>query len=418
MIRLFPTTSRRFLSTTKAHILLTTKEEYLNSTRNNNLFQFLQSSIDNGKLTIARTTLGNDGKSIVISKPLKDEVSSSDLKNEVLDAVQDTINSSNTLPLTTAVKSKIDTVGIPRWRLKPTLWFKTGHKLIKMYRDALQTSVRLYRNKKRINVSEIFRKLEFNQYDNLIDRSMLVENLIRVHEVKKLPIFALLLLVFEELTLLLMYWKPELALHRCLGLRAFHKLTNKYGMDPQKLHNISLHSYRSPYHLKKPSQLSLLKKSYVNTIPKWKLSIWYYFDVKDKLETTIADITQYLIVDDWLLLLKLIRDNQRLIINDNEFVNLILERNLYWKGEDLNRLINDPVGKKLLLNRLISYWAVKFHGIDLSDGSFKIIDKWGVNNINLLNFTGCVDEFGLQTLMTREKMLEFYREKAQLIATQ
>lgn len=397
----------------KNPILLTTREEYLNSTSHNQLFQFLQDSVRNGKLQINKTALDNNGRSVNLMNT-NETINATLVQTKQNDNFLDTINSSNTLPITTTVKSTINIKGIPDWRLQPTVWFKTGHKLVKLYRESLQLTIRLFRNRENLNTSNILRQLETNQHSNLITRSDFVNNIIRLHEIKKLPKFGVLLLIFEELVLLLMYWKPELAIHRCLGLRSFKKITSKYAKDYNNVRTPHLNSYKSPYHLDKSKQLSLLKSLHINKIPNWKLQIWHWFNVKDKFESQIEKLLQYLIIDDWLLLLRLIRAEAPLLINDNELVNLVLERQLYLKNEDLNKMINDPVGQQILLNRLVCYWSTRFNGIDLKNGSFKFIDKWGVNNINLLNFSGCINELNLETLMTKEKMVEFYGEKLQL----
>ena len=121
-----------------------------------------------------------------------------------------------------------------------------------------------------------------------------------------------------------------------------------------------------------------------------------------------------MIVDDWLTLKRIIeqlssQQSESINISYNELVNYIIERQLYYPNEDLNLMVNDSTDRKVLINRLLCYWSFRFDGIDIKNGTMNFTDKWGVDNINLFNYTGTVDKKGdLQFSLIKREHIDYF----------
>ncbi|CCK71333.1 Pnt1p KNAG_0G02770 [Huiozyma naganishii CBS 8797] len=305
----------------------------------------------------------------------------------------DRINSEQTLPRTTDFKSHEDLSNVPSWRRTPTLWIRVGKKLIRLYRDSVVYTFKLHRSAPRISLPKLLQQLELGdaKSEPLPSRKSFVENAVRVKEFRKIPVFILCLIVFEELTAVLMYIWPQIAIHRCLGIKGFRKISKKFA---RKDMDLAKHpQYKTAYTLNRHQKLELLNSLFANKTPRWKFNLWAKFQVADKLEQEICKTLQYLIIDDSLLL-KEITSEKKLALTYNELVNCILERQLYETHEDLNEMVNDPKTRQVLLWRLVSYLSFRFDGVltpvsNISGSEGKTFTtKWGVNNVALLNYPG------------------------------
>lgn len=350
-------------------INLTSKAAFLESTKNNNTFQLLKERIHEDKLKF------NDEEVYTLA-----------------------INSPHALPPTRTASSmeKKNISDIPNWRRTPTLWYRTGVRLVRLYRDGIQNTFNMYRsykNYEKVSPSTILMTIESTGKCDL-SRKEFVEFMKRKEEFWKIPRFFILLLIFEELTVGIMYIFPKISLHNCLSTNAFKKLSNISAQNFNDKWRSDIDTYRSPYSFNSEEVNKILEQSPILRIPKWKLKLWKFFGVKDKPNQILSWIYQYLVIDDWLLLQHIIRENET-IISNRELVNCILERQLFTKDEDLNAMVNDSMGKKILVWRLICYWSFKYDGIVAPDEKNRKIlytEKWGVNNISNMTYPGTVGE--------------------------
>ncbi|CDO93063.1 unnamed protein product [Kluyveromyces dobzhanskii CBS 2104] len=105
----------------------------------------------------------------------------------------------------------------------------------------------------------------------------------------------------------------------------------------------------------------------------------------------IVETNQKIHIDDWLLLREFLRgEDVTVIISDRELVDAVCKRQLYEKGENLNRMVEDKDGQEILKLRLLFYLSFKFDGtISAHDLNGKLVtEKWGVDNMAVFNFCG------------------------------
>lgn len=393
--------SRRTLrSNSKTPFILSSKNDFQESTKSNTLYAFLNQLIKTQKLQFVPDPLVNSTKIVRLITSQKD----------IKDDYDRCLNSPETLPLTYKLKNQEDVSKISRWRKWPTLGFRVGKKLLFLYRESIKTSWILWKQHKNVDVHEVFRQLELNNLKQMfpqLSRKKFVHDVLRFREIYKLPKFLLCLLLFEELTFLLIYLRPQLALYRCLGSGAFYKLSKKYSKDDYickillnqstSKQNLQREPYNTVYSLTNKDKVRFLQNLIINKQPCWKLKIWEYFNQTNKLSNEINTLLKYLIIDDWLTLKRIIesQNSQQVAsinISYNELVNYIMERQLYYANEDLNLMVNDPIDRQVLINRLICYWSFKFDGINIKNGVIDFTNKWGVDNINLFYYTGTVNK--------------------------
>ena len=363
---------------------LDTKQTFLATSKNNELFQKLSNKIKNNQIKI-------------VANP---------------DEIDTDINSLTTLPSTQSIitveRKKINTTNqVPQWRKSPTLWFRIIREQMKIYRTSIKNVYKIHKHYKTIPAAayssqQLFRDLEFNVLNKGITRKQFVE-MYRKNEFWKLPRFLLMFFIFEELFLVMVYLWPKLGLRSALTVGAYKKITNSHVFNNDLRNKMcgtvgigkNIKPISSPYDLDINILKQLLVQLPTNEFANWKLNIWKLFKVKSKLANIVADRCEYYIVDDWLLLKK-VMGNDTVSISKSELVNLIAERQLYNKGEDLNAMVNDSTGLQILIWRLALYWGFRFDKVDITSPTLRsnFTNKWGVNNVSILNFPGTLSNFG------------------------
>lgn len=409
--------SNSLTSNLKTPFSLYSKHDFEETIKGNTLYPFLNRLIKTQKLKFVPDHLVNPVKK---SKLIVD-------KQDAEYEYDPWLNSPQTLPLTYRLKDKENISTIPRWRKWPTLGFRVGKKLLFLYRESIKTTWISWRQHKVVDVNKIYRQLELNNLNQSfpqLSRKKFVHDMIRFKEIYKLPKFIICLFLFEELTFLFIYLRPQLAFYRCLGNGAFNKVSKKYSKDDQILkqlwrqpvpnENHQREKYNTVYSLSNKNKVRFLQNLIINKQPSWKLKVWEYFNQTDKLSNEVNKLLKYLIVDDWLTLKRIIeqlssQQSESINISYNELVNYIIERQLYYPNEDLNLMVNDSTDRQVLINRLLCYWSFRFDGIDIKNGTMNFTDKWGVNNINLFNYTGTVDKKGdLQFSLIKREHLDYF----------
>ena len=381
-------------------ISLDSKPLFDKSTNGNKLFQVLKANLASNKFRVSSTD--------------------SDLSKD--------INSTVTLPSThsliTEEKAKINgPAPVARWRRTPTLWFRIIKGQMKVYRESIKGLYRIHKEYKSVSPAqyssqEMLKNLETASLDGTITRKRYVE-MYRRSEFWKLPRFVVMFFIFEELFLVMVYLWPKLGLKSALTVGAYKKITNSHVFSNELRNQMSgtvgigknTASISSPYDMDIVMLKNLLQQLPVNDVPNWKISVWKLFNIKPKIANLVSERHEYYVVDDWLLLRSLLDPAvDHLTISDRELVNLIAERQLYNKDEDLNQMVNDDTGRKILIWRMFLYWSFRFDKVDVllpvPHGTFT--NKWGVNNVSILNFPGTLADYG-------DKVKLFGREHLQYV---
>lgn len=320
----------------------------------------------------------------------------------------ESLNSDRSLPMTEFPKKRIfaevaNDDKVASWRKGVTKWVRLGVHMMKSYRNGLQDTYRVAKSSRRlikdknldttaslatqmtklIEFSEIRVRLQKDPMALPVTRRQFVE-FYRRGQVWKIPSFFLIALLLEEFTAVLCYFFPKVAPHNCLTPGAFLKVTRSHAnandfTDPSK--------YKSPYGIAKASLFRILRTSPAIQTPRWRLKLYELTDNRRQPCETLMQIHQYLFVDDCLLLRSILSEKTA-SLTYRELVNCIWERQLYSKDEDLNKMVNDPTGKRILIWRLFMYWSFRFDDTVIVGGNELFSEKWGVNNISILNFTG------------------------------
>ncbi|QLL31001.1 hypothetical protein HG536_0A08160 [Torulaspora globosa] len=318
------------------------------------------------------------------------------------------INSDRSLPMTEFPKQKIfievaSDNGIAAWRKGIVKWFRLGVHMMKYYKYGLQNTYRVAKDTKYLIAdkdldsktplaTQMAKLIEFNEIRARLNkapnslpltRKQFVEYY-RRGQVWKIPTFFLIALVLEELTAVICYFFPKVAPHNCLTPGGYLKISRSHAnitdlKDPAK--------YKSPYNLAKKQLFQILRTSPIIQTPSWRLRVYALIDNKRQPCETLVQIHQYLFVDDWLLL-KSILTGKEARLSYRELVNCIWERQLYSKDEDLNKMVNDDTGRRILIWRLFLYWSFRFDKTVTVGGDQLFSEKWGVNNVSILNHTG------------------------------
>lgn len=322
------------------------------------------------------------------------------------DVSNNDINSTRSLPMVEFPKSRIfDEVmrdgKVGNWRKPMTKWYRLGISLLKYYRDGIKNTYVVFRDSRKIMknnklpndtelLSQLFRtieayELQMKRTKNTdisisLPRSHFAE-IIRRKEMWKLPNFFLICLIFEEMTALVCYFLPQLAPRNCLTPGGFKKISNsKIKQFEKACQNLEKDTdYISPYSLTNAQLFDILKSS---PLPVSLTSIFIHkiFNNQSKLVSQVNDWHKYLLIDDWLLLNKLIRE-QKLDLHKREFVNCIYERRLYKQGEDLNSIALTKGGERILIERLVNYWRKRFDNTIVLNGENLFSEKWGTLNM-------------------------------------
>ncbi|SCU82524.1 LADA_0C05996g1_1 [Lachancea dasiensis] len=352
-------------------------------------------------------------------------------KFKVVDSHEDltsSLNSSRSLPMIQFPKNQVfqevlHDSSVGEWRKPMTKWLRLGKKVLKMYLNGIRDTWKVYRDSRgvltKFNANEpivthLYRDLEFQQIENrhrgegpsklAITRSEFQE-VHRMKEVWKLPTFFLLLLIFEEAVPIICYLLPSVVPWNCLTPGAFKKLSQKRISSQNKLPYAksfdTLPKYASPYSIPLEDVKTLLRTFRV--AHRWKVELYHWSGNRTAPSELLALFHQYLVLDDWLLLQSIFDEGEATLLCDKELVNAIVERQLFYAGEDLNILVSSVDGRKLLVWRLFIYWAFRFDGSLMAGGSKTFSELWGVNNIGILNFPGSrklMDTSNLETIET------------------
>ncbi|CAI4036554.1 hypothetical protein SMKI_15G4020 [Saccharomyces mikatae IFO 1815] len=343
------------------------------------------------------------------------------------------INSTRSLPMTKFPKKeilkqvKLDTK-VGQWRKFMTGWFKIGLYLLKSYKTGIQDTFKVYwdtRNEKRkfdfrngalaklvreVEMNEVNIKLSFSSLSKKrdvkvlarpfsINRKALVE-LIRRDQVWKLPFFFTLVFIFEEISALIFTFFPRVCPYNCLTPGGYKKLSDSYikgttgtqgnyCLGPLEFSEQGTIKYESPYGVPIEDLYCFLTNFPQSMIPSWKLYVYKKLKSQKLLCNEIEKIYQYLLVDDWLLLQNILKtdaETNKVALSGKELVNCILERKLYRIGDNLNEMVNDRLGQKILLKRLFLYWSLRYNDTISFNGNYTFSEKWGVNNISLLKY--------------------------------
>lgn len=338
------------------------------------------------------------------------------------------LNSDRSLPMTVFPKQRIfDEVAkddkIGSWRKGIMKWIRLGVFMLKYYRNGLQNTYGVAKStrnllasrdldpkfplatqmSKAIEFSEIRLRLKKEPSPLPLTRKEFVEYY-RRDQVWKIPTFLLAVLALEEFTVVLCYFFPKIAPHNSLTPGAYLKISRSHAnsndiSDPAK--------YKSPYTLDRKTLFQVLRTLPVMQTPKWRLKLYELIDNKRQPCETLMHIHQYLFVDDCLLLKSILHgDDVRL--SYRELVNCIWERQLYDKDEDINKMVNDDIGRRILIWRLFLYWSFRFDNTVTVGGDQLFSEKWGVNNVSILNYTGLdgCNLLGIEGLSTLEVMFK------------
>ncbi|CCE89992.1 Pnt1p TDEL_0A06600 [Torulaspora delbrueckii] len=320
------------------------------------------------------------------------------------------LNCDKSLPMTVFPKQEIfDKVmrdnKVSQWRKPLTQWFRLGVHMMKYYKDGLRDTYRVAKDTRNLVekceldpktplVTQLCKLIEFNEIATRQKKDATALPLTRKQSVMyhrraqvwKLPTFFILALIFEEFTAVVCYVFPKLAPHNCLTPGAYQKVCRTHTNDVTSWNPIK---YQSPYTISKSSLFHILRRTPVAHISKWKLKIYDTMNIRKNPSETLMRIHQYLFIDDWFLLKDIMDDNPTLL-SRKELVNCIFERQLFSADEDLNKMVNEEEGRRLLIWRLFAYWSFRFDGTVTVGGGQLFVEKWGVNNVAILNYSGLV----------------------------
>ncbi|CCH59200.1 hypothetical protein TBLA_0B03600 [Henningerozyma blattae CBS 6284] len=359
------------------------------------------------------------------------------------------LNSQRSLPMTLFPKQSIyakveSDPKIGRWRKPIVKIFRLGVYIVKYYKTGIQETYNIYKNSKNFKmeinkltsidlknssspITELYKYVEFqdikvrnthlennNGKDTSngkpitshipITRKQLVEYY-RRNQVWKLPRFALIAFIFEEITALLCYIWPNIAPHNCLSPGGYKKISNSLILQrnkfqaknkTKKMIENSL-EYNSPFSLS-TNELKLKLRN--STASKVKLFIYSKFQNNKKFqEKSLNEFYQYIYLNDRILLENILKPN--LFEEKNSITRLtyrelaqeILERQLYEYDEDINKMVNDQSEREILLLRLIIYLSYIYDDcIGINGTQFLHSEKWGAANMNLLENRGTVSQ--------------------------
>ncbi|CCE63910.1 hypothetical protein TPHA_0G00740 [Tetrapisispora phaffii CBS 4417] len=344
------------------------------------------------------------------------------------DEVAEELNSIRSLPRTIFPKDEIfqkvdNDKKIGQWRKPAMKWIRTGLHLMKYYRNGMHNTIKVFRETKSIPkrlkdqsqtplVTKLFHIIEINEieYSKLkldtiktipITRKEFVEYS-RRKEIWKLPIFFLVALIFEEMTAIICYFFPRMVPYNCLTPGGFKHLSlmNIKKSKPSILTKNSNSTYISPYSASRETVYGHLQGKLSDLyISSWKLRICKLTNNKTIPSEALMTLYHHTFVDDWLVLQHILHNKNNTVLSYEELVNMILLRKLYKPTEDLNKMSNDDLGRKVLVWRLIFYWSYRFNNVVTTHKNSMSHDhetplfsqKWGVSNISTFNNPGTLN---------------------------
>lgn len=323
------------------------------------------------------------------------------------------LNSTRSLPMVSFPKDKIfDEVThdhkVGAWRKPATKWFRLGKAVLKIYVTGIRNNWHVYRDTRNIShqfassktalVSSFYRDLHNQQIEHRINGTSSVQlplnrrefqEYYRRKEFLKVPAFLVLAIIFEEFLPIICYALPSIVPWNCLTPGAFKKLSEIRIQSKKSLPWISSNglqpAYTSPYAMPLKAVTNLLTS--FRLVSKWKAVLFNWSGNKAIPCNMITEFHQYVVLDDWYLLSHILSSDAS-VLSDKELVGIILERQLYNSGEDLNALVREESGKHLLIWRLFIYWSYRYHGTLSTGGTKTFSEMWGVNNLGNLNMPG------------------------------
>ena len=370
--------TRRCYSTKPQLIDFSSAESWRNSLKQNKLLNRLYQ-------------LERDGK--VLIKPHNHPLTKNDY------------NASEMLPITVLPNQEISTaviddISIANWRKPLVKWFRIGKFLLGMYKDGVKYTWSSYFSTKNFSFDskQLTKLIEFKEIESRILKQNKLDELritrreyllwLRRNEFWKLPQFVFVFVLLEELTFVLSYLFPSMSPWNCLTPGLYKKISDS--RTKKLVDDFTTESrYLSPYDLERATLLSFLKGWRV--ISPWRLKIFQLTKEYKIPINTIVELYQKIVIDDWLLLQGLLKEETTgTVLSDKELVDAILRRQLYLKGEDLNKMVLSEDGQKVLTLRLLIYLSFKFdETISSHDFEGKLFsERWGVNNMAIFNFCG------------------------------
>lgn len=335
------------------------------------------------------------------------------------------LNSNRSLPIVKFPKDQIflevtNDPKIGNWRKPVVKLFRLGKAIFKLYNQGLKNTWHVYKDTKQLAkqyqesdlVTPFFKAIEFKEIESrlLKDNSEIslpvnrkqFQELQRRSEFWKIPGFVVLLIALEEFITVFCYIFPSITPWNCLIPSVFKKISDSQAVHRNSEKSVSsirgdenrgVPKYRSPYTLLYDELHRFVLTR--NLIPRWKMFIYKLANNRTIPSESITRLHQYLFVDDWLLSRHVLSRDTVTKLSDRELVNTVLERQLYYRGEDLNSMVQNDLGKNVLVWRLIIYWSFRLDGtISANVGEEELKDfplfseKWGVNNVGILNFAG------------------------------
>lgn len=277
---------------------------------------------------------------------------------------------------------------VATWKKPFVKWFRLGKSLLIYYRDGIKHIIVAYKNSQPFELGSTYREIEAGE--RKITRVQFIESMRSRREIKKIPNFILLSIIFEELTVLICYYWPKIALWNCLNPGGFKKITESMAIKSILPNNSAESKYVSPYSLPKKLLSSTLQQSTVMRMGKWKLKLFDLLTIQNKAVERLVAICQYTFIDDCLLLQNILQktEMESILLGYDELVNFIFERRLYYGGEDLNAMVNTVSGREVLIWRLFLYLSFRFDNTIYTYGSESFSEKWGLNNVTILNNPG------------------------------
>ncbi|AMD18589.1 HBL313Cp [Eremothecium sinecaudum] len=287
--------------------------------------------------------------------------------------------------------------------LKPVkIWWKIGKFLLHNYRAGFTNTYRVFRDTRTLPTdleTQLFRKIEYHEIESRLNTTALpldigisrrqLQEWKRRNMIWKLPTFGLLVLLLEELAIVFIHFWPNFSPWNCLIPSVYKKVSDRRAERLKVSSSITGEdlNYKSVFAI--PHKEALQYAARMGLVPVWK-SLIYTWSGNTKFSAEILrKWHQYLFVDNWFILRELFSaENRDVVINDRELVNMILERQLFTKGEDLNAMVQSNDGQLVMLMRLIIYLSWQFNNTVTVGGPKLYNEKWGVNNVGIMNFPG------------------------------
>ncbi|AGO12649.1 AaceriADR173Wp [[Ashbya] aceris (nom. inval.)] len=345
------------------------------------------------------------GEDTALLKQLSERLGKIKITNSVAEVTPD-FNSTRSLPVTIFPRQQIAREveldsKIGRWRKPAVKWWRLGTAMLQNYRKGFSNTYRVFWDTRRMPKkldTDLFRAIEYMEMaaraaHNPVSLPQLgyerrqVQEWRRREQFWKLPVFGALVLVFEELVVGLVYLWPGLCPWNCLLPNAYKRLSDHRAerlVVPAASNKTQ--QYCSVYGIPQRLLLQYLRRA--GLISHFKQQVYSLSGNVYLPAEILQRWQQYLFVDNWMIIRSMLETEQTLIISDRELVNIIFERQLFEKGENLNLLVQDEAGRMLLLQRLFAYLSWHFSGTVTVGGDKLYSEKWGANNMCVMNYPG------------------------------